>query len=115
MCNFVFRAFSGTLCGFTPECQNRVQIKRATFDLEDLWRQSHERAGTERKLTRKYGFFGLLVLDEWLIERRRRPRRRHHGPHRAQRGVALHGRGEHAQKDGRERDIAARPCNNQRL
>lgn len=33
-------------------------------NLEDLWRQSRERAGTERKLIRKNGSFGLLVLDE---------------------------------------------------
>lgn len=38
-------------------------------DLEDLWRESRERPGAERKLVRKYGAYGLLVIDEWLLER----------------------------------------------
>lgn len=38
-------------------------------DLEDLWRESWERPGGERKLVRKYGAFGLLVVDEWLLDR----------------------------------------------
>lgn len=38
-------------------------------DLEDLWRESRDRPGGERKLLRKYGAFGLLVIDEWLLER----------------------------------------------
>ena len=38
-------------------------------DLEDLWRESRERPGGERKLVRKYGAYGLLVIDEWLFER----------------------------------------------
>lgn len=38
-------------------------------DLEDLWRVSRERLGGERKLVRKYGAYGLLVVDEWLLER----------------------------------------------
>lgn len=29
-------------------------------DLEDLWRESRDRPGGERKLLRKYGAFGLL-------------------------------------------------------
>lgn len=33
-------------------------------DLEGLWRESRERPGGERKLVRKYGAFGLLVVDE---------------------------------------------------
>jgi len=36
---------------------------------EDLWRKSLERPGGERKLVRKYGAFGLLVVDEWLLDR----------------------------------------------
>lgn len=38
-------------------------------DLEDLWLESRERSGGERKLVRKYGAFGLLVVDEWLLDR----------------------------------------------
>lgn len=38
-------------------------------DLEDLWLESRERVGGERKLVRKYGAYGLLVIDEWLLER----------------------------------------------
>ena len=38
-------------------------------DLEDLWLESRERVGGERKLVRKYGAYGLLVVDEWLLER----------------------------------------------
>ena len=38
-------------------------------DLEDLWRESRERPGGERKLVRKYGAFGLLVVDEWLLDK----------------------------------------------
>ena len=38
-------------------------------DLEDLWRESRERPGGERKLVRKYEAFGLLVVDEWLLDR----------------------------------------------
>ena len=38
-------------------------------DLEDLWRESRDRPGGERKLVRKYGAFGLLVVDEWLLDR----------------------------------------------
>lgn len=38
-------------------------------DLEDLWRESRDRPGGERKLVRKYGAFGLLVIDEWLLDR----------------------------------------------
>lgn len=38
-------------------------------DLEDLWHESRERPGGERKLVRKYGAYGPLVIDEWLLER----------------------------------------------
>lgn len=38
-------------------------------DLEDLWRESRDRPGGERKLVRKYGAFGLLVIEEWLLDR----------------------------------------------
>lgn len=38
-------------------------------DLEDLWRERRDRPGGERKLVRKYGAFGLLVIDEWLLDR----------------------------------------------
>lgn len=38
-------------------------------DLEDLWRESRDRSGGERELVRKYGAFGLLVIDEWLLDR----------------------------------------------
>lgn len=38
-------------------------------DLEDLWRESRDRPGGERKLLWKCGVFGLLVIDEWLLER----------------------------------------------
>ena len=33
-------------------------------DLEDLWRDSRTRQGGDRKLLRKFGGYGLLVLDE---------------------------------------------------
>ena len=38
-------------------------------DLEDLWRESRDSPGGERKLLRKCGASGLLVIDEWLLER----------------------------------------------
>ena len=38
-------------------------------DLEDLWRESRGRTGGGRKLVRKYGAFGLLVIDEWPLDR----------------------------------------------
>lgn len=38
-------------------------------DLEELWRESRERGGGERKLTRKYAAFQVLVLDERLLDR----------------------------------------------
>ncbi len=51
-------------------CQRRM---RACYircpDLEDLWRESRERPGGERKLVRKYAAFQVLVLDEWLLDR----------------------------------------------
>ncbi len=37
-------------------------------DLEDLWRESRERPGGERKFTRKYAAFQVLVVDEWLLD-----------------------------------------------
>lgn len=37
-------------------------------DLEDLWRESRDRPGGERKLLRKYGAFGPLASDEWPFE-----------------------------------------------
>ena len=38
-------------------------------DLEDLWRDSRTRQGGDRKLLRKFGGYGLLVLDEWLLNK----------------------------------------------
>lgn len=38
-------------------------------DLEDLWRESRERPDDERKLVRKRGAFGLLVVNERLLEK----------------------------------------------
>ena len=38
-------------------------------DLEELWRGARDRPGGERKLTRKYAAFQVLVLDEWLLDR----------------------------------------------
>ena len=38
-------------------------------DLEELWREARERPGGERKATRKYAAFQVLVLDEWLLDR----------------------------------------------
>ncbi len=38
-------------------------------DLEELWRQSRDRSGGESKFVRKYGNFGVLVLDEWLLDK----------------------------------------------
>jgi hypothetical protein len=38
-------------------------------DLEDLWRESRERPGAERKLVRRCGAYGLLVPGKWLPER----------------------------------------------
>nr|WP_229254209.1 ATP-binding protein [Collinsella ihumii] len=38
-------------------------------DLEEAWREARERTGGERKLTRKYAAFQVLVLDEWLLDR----------------------------------------------
>ena len=34
--------------------------------LEGLWREGRKRTKGARKLVRKYGTFGLLVVDEWL-------------------------------------------------
>lgn len=51
-------------------CAKRIRICYIRQpDLEDLWRESRDRPGGERKLLRKYGAFGLLVIDEWLLER----------------------------------------------
>lgn len=36
-------------------------------DLEDLWRESRDRPGGERKLLRKYGAFGLLEKPDELF------------------------------------------------
>ena len=51
-------------------CQRRM---RACYircpDLEEAWREARERTGGERKLTRKYAAFQVLVLDEWLLDR----------------------------------------------
>lgn len=51
-------------------CQRRM---RACYircpDLEELWREARERPGGERKATRKYAAFQVLVLDEWLLDR----------------------------------------------
>ena len=51
-------------------CQRRM---RACYircpDLEELWREARERPGGERKITRKYAAFQVLVLDEWLLDR----------------------------------------------
>ena len=51
-------------------CQRRM---RACYmrrpDLEGLWREARERPGGERKATRKYAAFQVLVLDEWLLDR----------------------------------------------
>ena len=38
-------------------------------DLEELWRESRDRPGGERKITRKYAPFQVLVLDEQLLDR----------------------------------------------
>ena len=38
-------------------------------DLEDLWRESRDRPGGERKARPQVGAFGLLVIDEWLLDR----------------------------------------------
>ena len=38
-------------------------------DLEELWREARERPGGERKVTREYAAFQVLVLDEWLLDR----------------------------------------------
>lgn len=35
----------------------------------DETHESRDRPGGERKLVRKYGAFGLLVIDEWLLDR----------------------------------------------
>lgn len=51
-------------------CQRRMRAHYARCpDLEDLWRESRERPGGERKLTRKYAAFQVLVLDEWLLDK----------------------------------------------
>lgn len=82
-CGFVGRGENVVLQGLTgtgktylacalakAACARRVRscyIRQP--DLEDLWRESRERAGGERKLVRKYGAFGLLVVDEWLLDK----------------------------------------------
>lgn len=38
-------------------------------DLEELWRESREKPAGERKLIKKYGSYGLLVVDEWLLHK----------------------------------------------
>ncbi len=49
-------------------CQRRM---RACYircpDLEEAWREARERTGGERKLTRKYAAFQVLVLDECVL------------------------------------------------
>ena len=82
-CGFVGRGENVVLQGLTgtgktylacalakAACARRVRscyIRQP--DLEDLWRESRDRPGGERKLVRKYGAFGLLVIDEWLLDR----------------------------------------------
>lgn len=81
-CGFVGRGENVVLLGLTgtgktylacalakAACARRVRscyVRQP--DLEDLWRESRDRPGGERKLVRKYGAFGLLVIDEWLLE-----------------------------------------------
>ena len=51
-------------------CQRRMRSCYIRCpDLEELWREARERPGGERKLTRKYAAFQVLVLDEWLLDR----------------------------------------------
>lgn len=51
-------------------CQRRMRACYARCpELEELWRESRERPGAERKLLRRYAAFQVLVLDEWLLDR----------------------------------------------
>lgn len=88
-------------------CQRRMRAHYVRCpDLEDLWRESRERPGCERKLTRKYAAFQVLVLDGVLhavqaeglarTARGRRARRRDHGSHSARHRMGRDGRAQHA-------------------
>lgn len=51
-------------------CQRRMRSHYVRCpDLEASWRNARDRPGGERKLTRKYASFRVLVLDEWLLDR----------------------------------------------
>lgn len=39
-------------------------------DLEEMWQNASSKPGSEQKLIRKDGNFTVLVLDEWLIDKR---------------------------------------------
>lgn len=74
--NVVIEGFTGSgksymSCAIAKEaCRRRIRAHYIRVpDLEELWQQSKERPGGEAKLIRKYGNFGLLVLDEWLLDK----------------------------------------------
>lgn len=51
-------------------CRRRMGARYVRCpDPEDLWRESRERPGGERKLTHRYATFQVLALDEWLLDR----------------------------------------------
>lgn len=51
-------------------CQRRMRACHVRCpDLEGHWREARERPGGERKVTRRYAAFQVLVLDEWPLDR----------------------------------------------
>ncbi len=48
-------------------CRRRMRAHYVRCpDPEELWREARDRPSGERKITKKYAAFQVLVLDEWL-------------------------------------------------
>ncbi|MEE0344689.1 MAG: ATP-binding protein [Eggerthellaceae bacterium] len=51
-------------------CRHRIRAHYIRQpDLEETWRISREKTGGERKITREYASFQVLVLDERLLDK----------------------------------------------